>query len=72
MHFIRVLFISIALLLAFSIMPANAEVTVEPFGLAVSVEGDDVVETEITLVNDGDDDIAFSIGLEEIEERRGT
>jgi len=48
-----------------------AEITVEPFGFAVSVEENgDPVEVDVILRNSRNDDVAFEIELEEIEEEQ--
>ncbi|NQT33908.1 hypothetical protein HQ587_01860, partial [bacterium] len=54
--------------------PATAEITVNPIGFTVSMEGDEEVEVEMILSNDGEDDVAFKIKNELIipdEDRRG-
>ncbi|MDP8237736.1 MAG: carboxypeptidase regulatory-like domain-containing protein [Candidatus Hatepunaea meridiana] len=40
---------------------AVAEVTVDPFGLAVQIEAEDELDTEITLHNFGDDEVEYRI-----------
>ncbi|MDP8241351.1 MAG: carboxypeptidase-like regulatory domain-containing protein, partial [Candidatus Hatepunaea meridiana] len=45
-----------------------AEVSVEPFGFAVSVEEDAEAEVELVLSNGGEDNIAFCIDYELIED----
>ena len=64
---IAVLVVIAFLFAAFS-NPAQCEVTVDPFGFAVSVGEDEETEVELTLANDGEDDVAFSIDYEWIIE----
>jgi len=45
----------------------DAQVTVDPFGFAVSIEANDNLQTEMTLNNHNDQDISFAVSLEEIE-----
>ena len=45
-----------------------AEISVEPFGFAVSVEVDEEVDVELVLSNDGEDDVEFSIDYELVVE----
>jgi len=48
----------------------SAEITVNPFGFAVSVE-DEIVEVELILSNDSEDDVAFNIGYYLIDDEEG-
>ena len=48
--------------------PALGEVTVDPFGILVALEGDNAADQEMTLTNDGDSDVAFTIELVEPEQ----
>ncbi|MDP8238142.1 MAG: carboxypeptidase regulatory-like domain-containing protein, partial [Candidatus Hatepunaea meridiana] len=52
---------------------ASAEVTVDPMGFAVALEADDIAEVEVTLENDGDNDVIFGVDFDSPpeEEERG-
>ena len=41
-----------------------AQVTLEPFGIAVAVEHEDTLTVEMTLNNAGDNEVAYSIHFE--------
>jgi len=55
------------ILLALWLYPVAAEVTVDPFGFAVSIEADDEAELELVLSNSGEEDVAFIIDYNLIE-----
>ncbi|MDP8241332.1 MAG: carboxypeptidase-like regulatory domain-containing protein, partial [Candidatus Hatepunaea meridiana] len=62
-------FLSIALLICFLYcFPAIAEITVNPIGFAISVEEDQGAEVELVLSNSSEDDVAFSIDYELVED----
>ncbi|MDP8239156.1 MAG: T9SS type A sorting domain-containing protein [Candidatus Hatepunaea meridiana] len=46
----------------------NAEITIEPFGFAVSIEEDDETVIELVLSNSGEDDVGFNINSQLIED----
>jgi len=48
--------------------PAVANVTVDPFGIAVSLEADGEETIEMVLANNGEDNVTFEISLEAPEE----
>lgn len=60
MQLIRTLFIAVVLL-TFALTPVKGQVTVDPVGMAVSLEADEELRTEMTLNNQGDQNVAFSI-----------
>ena len=60
----RILFIAVLITGFFCYGSVIAEITVEPFGFAVSVEEDDEAEIELVLGNSSEDDIAFKIEYE--------
>ncbi|MDP8239920.1 MAG: carboxypeptidase-like regulatory domain-containing protein, partial [Candidatus Hatepunaea meridiana] len=64
----RILLIVTLIIGFFCYYPIIAEVTVEPFGFAVSIEEDNETEIELILSNGGEDNIAFSIDYELIED----
>jgi len=45
----------------------RADVVIDPLGIAVSIEGNDEFEVEITLTNDGDLPVSFEIDMDEPE-----
>jgi len=49
-------------------LPCVAEVTVDPFGFAVSVEANDTLQTEMTLTNHDDRNITFAICMEDVDQ----
>jgi len=51
-------------------MPLHSEVTVDPIGIAVSVEAEDSLVVEVVLANSGDSDVSFSINFEDPPEER--
>ncbi|NQU05346.1 MAG: hypothetical protein HQ568_04570, partial [Calditrichaeota bacterium] len=72
-YYQRILIIVALMIGSFCSSSVTAEVTVEPFGFAVSLEENGETEVELTLSNSGEDDVAFSIKYElliEEDERR--
>ena len=49
----------------------SAEVTADPFGLAVTVENNDTLQTEMILSNDLDHDMAYVIRMSEVDNIMG-
>ncbi len=45
----------------------NAQISIEPYGIALAMENDDEVSTEFVLNNTGDADVAFDISFDVIE-----
>ncbi|MCF7810315.1 carboxypeptidase regulatory-like domain-containing protein [bacterium] len=69
MIYLKKIFLITALMTGFfCFCPATAEITVEPFGFALSVEEDAETEIELTLSNSGEDEAAFSIRYELISD----
>ena len=69
MHYSRIaVLLVIAFLFTVLSNPAQCEVTARPFGFALSVVEDEETEVELTLANDGEDDVAFSIDYQWIVE----
>jgi len=56
------------LIAAIGISSSIAEVTVDPFGFALSIDGGDEAEVNLIFTNDGESDIAFSIDNELLDE----
>ena len=52
-----------AMILLLLIVPAFGQVTVEPHGIMISVEAGEQVERQIVLFNNGDQDVAFEVGM---------
>lgn len=70
----RAFLLTVIFLTAFSYNSAFSEITVDPIGFTVSMEGGEEVEVEMVLSNSGDVDVAFKIKNELIipdENRRG-
>ncbi|NQT35437.1 carboxypeptidase regulatory-like domain-containing protein, partial [bacterium] len=70
----RIFFIAILITGFFCYSSVIAEITVDPIGIIVSLENEDQETVEMTLSNDGEDDVAFEIGFTappEEEERGG-
>ncbi|NQT35588.1 carboxypeptidase regulatory-like domain-containing protein, partial [bacterium] len=63
----RTFLLTVIFITAFICNSAFSEITVEPFGFAVSVEEDGEVEIELVLSNSDEVDVAFSIDYELIE-----
>jgi len=64
------LFLALTLLFQTSIL---AEVTIDPIGFAMVVEEGNETEVELTLINNGEEDVTFNFGyslIEDEEERR--
>ena len=59
----RAFLLTVIFLTAFSYNSAFSEITVDPIGIIVSLENGDEETVEITLSNDGEDDVAFKIGF---------
>ena len=70
---VRAFLLTIIFLITFFCNSAFSEITVEPFGLSVFVEPEDTLTTVLTLINDGEEDVAYTIDLEGVdrEEERG-
>ena len=72
-YYQRIPLIAALMLGFFYYCSATAEITVEPFGFAISVEEDGEAEIELTLSNSSEEEVAFSIKYElvtEEDERR--
>ncbi|NQT33970.1 carboxypeptidase regulatory-like domain-containing protein, partial [bacterium] len=66
----RLIFCFTLLFVVFISQPVSGDITVDPIGIAISLDGEDPVEVEVTLSNSGDEDVAFTIGFDEPEEER--
>jgi hypothetical protein len=66
----RYLFILPALtfILCLSALPAAAEVTVRPFGHTAALAPEDTLATTLTITNEGDAEVAFSVDMEEVDQ----
>ncbi|MCF7810314.1 carboxypeptidase-like regulatory domain-containing protein [bacterium] len=61
-----------ALLIMAGINIASAQVSIEPIGIAVAIENEDTIAVDVTLTNNGDTDILYTIDFDEPEaEERG-
>ena len=49
-------------------LPANAEITIEPFGFALAIDEDEEAEIGMSLFNTGEEDVAFEITYELVED----
>ena len=71
MRSIHVLVLSFALILTTSgLTVLNAEVTIDPIGVAVSLEQNDTLAVEAVLQNTGGTDISYRLTLQPVEENR--
>ncbi|NQT33817.1 carboxypeptidase regulatory-like domain-containing protein, partial [bacterium] len=72
-HLIFPVAIAFAIVMLFN--TASGDVTVDPHGFAVQVEPEDILETEVTLHNSGDDEVGYRIRWASVrreeEEQRG-